>query len=86
MVERPHGPLHAELLGDGREPALDAGGGRRGLETPEHHADEEAVLIVELVRVADVAGMVGEELRDRGHDAGAVRADEGDDVFVGHGG
>ena len=78
--------VHAELVGQVAE-ALMHGGQHARPRHLEMHAQEEAsgFLVAVLLRVEDVAALAEQQARDAVDDAGAVRAGQGEDVFMAHG-
>ena len=84
----PHLPRHGKTLRDGGKAGLQRRQFHREIGCGEHHAHEElfGLDVIELLRIENVLSVLGEERRDRRHDAGAVGTGQGqDELMIGHG-
>jgi len=76
------GPAHGEPVGQGCETLTHLGDRASGVGPVEHQPHEEPVGlgIVELLRLENIAAVLEQMGGDRGHDAGTVRAGQGQNV------
>ncbi len=83
-----HLPVHVEAFGDGGKAGLQRRKFDREIGRSEHHAHEELVVldVGELLGIEDVLAVMGQERRNRRHDAGTIGAGQRQHILmIGHG-